>query len=195
MSVLTRSDVERILAVLRRFSQHETQSPSNEAGAYMYEAVVAERLKEFDEAGEPISLLLPAFPWKNPNTDKVLSRNPDLGEELGLARLNHLCEELGKMYPRGAHLTLVADGPVYNGQSFPSYLDSWAVEWHSDSKGTCANPLQIFSASRTQTTSTTGSSCGIWRNGRGSRASRSSALLTFLVSAMAMPCPGMRISP
>ncbi|KAJ3958254.1 hypothetical protein N0V92_005181 [Colletotrichum tropicale] len=39
---------------------------------------------------------------------------PDLGEELGLARLNHLCKEVGKIYPRGARLTLVADGPVYN---------------------------------------------------------------------------------
>ncbi|KAJ0268828.1 hypothetical protein COL940_013011 [Colletotrichum noveboracense] len=39
---------------------------------------------------------------------------PDLGEELGLARLNHLCKEVGKIYPRGARLILVADGPVYN---------------------------------------------------------------------------------
>ncbi|KAF6793735.1 glutamyl-tRNA(Gln) amidotransferase [Colletotrichum sojae] len=112
MPVLSQPEVERILAVLRKFSQHETQSISNEAPAY--EAVAATRLREFDEADEPISLLLPAFPWKNPNTDKVLSGNPDLGEELGLAQLNHLCEELGEIYPRGAHLTLVADGPVYN---------------------------------------------------------------------------------
>ncbi|KAI8277709.1 hypothetical protein K4K60_006766 [Colletotrichum sp. SAR11_57] len=39
---------------------------------------------------------------------------PNLGEELGLARLNHLCKEVGKIYPRGARLILVADGPVYN---------------------------------------------------------------------------------
>ncbi|KAJ0356639.1 hypothetical protein COL154_010935 [Colletotrichum chrysophilum] len=105
-------EVESILAVLRQFSQHEAQPASNERPAY--EAVVANRLQEFDEAGEPISLLLPAFPWKNPNTDKVLGPSPDLGEELGLARLNHLCKEVGKIYLRGARLILVADGPVYN---------------------------------------------------------------------------------
>ncbi|KAL3302174.1 Glutamyl-tRNA(Gln) amidotransferase [Colletotrichum asianum] len=105
-------EVESILDVLRQFSQHEAQPATNEHPAY--EAVVANRLREFDEAGEPISLLLPAFPWKNPNTDKVLGPSPDLGEELGLARLNHLCKEVGKIYPRGARLILVADGPVYN---------------------------------------------------------------------------------
>ncbi|KAF4876720.1 Spore wall maturation protein DIT1 [Colletotrichum siamense] len=112
MASLSQPEVESILAVLRQFSQHEAQSASNERPAY--EAVVATRLREFDETGEPISLLLPAFPWKNPNTDKVLGPSPDLGEELGLARLNHLCKEVGKIYPRGARLILVADGPVYN---------------------------------------------------------------------------------
>ncbi|KAJ0345826.1 hypothetical protein KNSL1_008070 [Colletotrichum chrysophilum] len=109
---VSQPEVESILAVLRQFSQHEAQPASNERPAY--EAVVANRLQEFDEAGEPISLLLPAFPWKNPNTDKVLGPSPDLGEELGLARLNHLCKEVGKIYLRGARLILVADGPVYN---------------------------------------------------------------------------------
>lgn len=115
MTSLSQPEVEFILAVLRQFSQHEAQPASNERPAY--EAVVANRLREFDEAGESISLLLPAFPWKNPNTDKVLGPSPDLGEELGLARLNHLCKEVGKIYPRGARLILVADGPVYNGLS------------------------------------------------------------------------------
>lgn len=85
-------------------------------GVPQYEAAVTAKLKAFDHADEPISLLLPAFPWKNPNTDKVLGSDPDFGEELGLARLNHLCEELGKVHPHGAYLTLVADGPVYNGK-------------------------------------------------------------------------------
>lgn len=115
MPTLSQSDIDTLLGIFRKFSQHEGTSDTTT----QYEAVATTKLKAFDYADEPISLLLPAFPWKNPNTDKVLSSSPDFGEELGLARLNHLCEELGKIHPHGAHLTLVADGPVYNGKSSP----------------------------------------------------------------------------
>ncbi|TDZ27412.1 Spore wall maturation protein DIT1 [Colletotrichum spinosum] len=110
MPSLFQSDIEELLTIFRRFSHHEESIGSVPA----YEAVAAARLKAFDDADEPISLLLPAFPWKNPNAEKVLGADPDFGEELALARLNHLCEELGTIYPHGAELTLVADGPVYN---------------------------------------------------------------------------------
>ncbi|TEA10865.1 Spore wall maturation protein DIT1 [Colletotrichum sidae] len=110
MPSLSQSDIEELLTIFSRFSHHEESTGSVPA----YEAVAAARLKAFDDADEPISLLLPAFPWKNPNAEKVLGADPDFGEELALARLNHLCEELGTIYPHGAELTLVADGPVYN---------------------------------------------------------------------------------
>ncbi|KAJ3538273.1 hypothetical protein NM208_g5974 [Fusarium decemcellulare] len=111
MPSLSQSDIDAILAVFRQFSQYENQG---ESARPAYEATVTSRIRDLHSARSPLTLLLPAFPWKNPNTDKVLSGDPDLGEELGLARLNHLCEELGKIYPYGARLTLVADGPVYN---------------------------------------------------------------------------------
>ncbi|KAF4455337.1 glutamyl-tRNA amidotransferase [Fusarium albosuccineum] len=111
MPSLSQSDIDAILAVFRQFSQYENQ---DESARPAYEATVTSRIRDLHAARSPLILLLPAFPWKNPNTDKVLSGDPDLGEELGLARLNHLCEELGKIYPYGARLTLVADGPVYN---------------------------------------------------------------------------------
>lgn len=114
MPALSQSDIDAILAVFRRFSQYENQS---ESARPPYEATVTSRIRDLHAARSPLTLLLPAFPWKNPNTDKVLSGDPDLGEELGLARLNHLCEELGRIHPYGAKLTLVADGPVYNGQA------------------------------------------------------------------------------
>ncbi|TDZ46123.1 Spore wall maturation protein DIT1 [Colletotrichum trifolii] len=110
MPNLSQSDIEELLTIFRRFSHHEENTGSVPA----YEAVAAARLKAFDDADEPVSLLLPAFPWKNANAEKVLGADPDFGEELALARLNHLCEELGTIYPHGAELTLVADGPVYN---------------------------------------------------------------------------------
>lgn len=113
MDPLQVSNIASVLTVLRRFSHYEGQFTLDQPSTY--EAVVTSCIKEFHAAAEPILLLLPAFPWKNPNKDKVLSGKPDLGEELGLARLNDLCEELGKVYSYGAELILVADGPVYNG--------------------------------------------------------------------------------
>ncbi|KAH7113623.1 Pyoverdine/dityrosine biosynthesis protein-domain-containing protein [Dactylonectria macrodidyma] len=112
MPVLSKSEIHEILAILRRFSWYEDQTRSAHPPAY--ESLVATKIRYFVASEKPLLLLLPAFPWKNPNRDKVLSENPDFGEELGLARLNHLCEELAKVHPYGAQLTLVADGLVYN---------------------------------------------------------------------------------
>lgn len=117
MSPPDQPDIDAIFAVLRRFSHFEGRIAAPGGLAPAYENVVATKIRQFHDAGQPLSLLLPAFPWKNPNTDKTLSRQPDLGEELGLARLDHLCEELGKVYPYGAVLTLVSDFPVYNGMN------------------------------------------------------------------------------
>lgn len=108
------SAINEILAILQRFSQYEQQPRPDHPAAY--ESLITTKVAMFRTAEKPLLLLLPAFPWKNPNTDKVLSGNPDFGEELGLARLNHLCEELANVHPYGTQLTLVADGPVYNGK-------------------------------------------------------------------------------
>ena len=113
--------IDCILAIFRRFSSYKSQTaPQNHPAGY--EATVISKIENFHAAKRPICMLLPAFPWKNPNTDKVLGPNPDLGEVLGLARLHHLCDELAKVYLYGAYVLLVADGAVYNGEvSIPSY--------------------------------------------------------------------------
>ena len=41
---------------------------------------------------------------------------PDLGEELALARLHNLCEDIGKVYEHGAQVTIATDGLVFNGE-------------------------------------------------------------------------------
>ena len=62
-------------------------------------------------------MVLPAFPFKSRNRDgKVLGRLPDLGEDIGLARLQTLCDDITRIYPRGAEITIVSDGIVYNGR-------------------------------------------------------------------------------
>jgi pyoverdine/dityrosine biosynthesis protein Dit1 len=109
-------DIDAILATFRRFSQLEDQEHPDKAPEY--EDAVASKIRDYHKNGKPISLLLPAAPFKNPCPEKVLdTKSPDFAEELGLSRLNHLCDELTKVYSYGAELTMISDGPVYNGRA------------------------------------------------------------------------------
>lgn len=67
------------------------------------------------EKGEPVRLLLPGFPFKAPNTKKVLGTLPDLGEKLALGHLNGLCRNIAEVYEHGAEVHICSDGLVYNG--------------------------------------------------------------------------------
>lgn len=64
-------------------------------------------------AGEPIHFLLPAFPAKSPNPQKVLGRLPDMGEEIALNFLEHVCAEINDLYSPGARISICSDGRVF----------------------------------------------------------------------------------
>ncbi|CAG8290184.1 unnamed protein product [Penicillium salamii] len=67
------------------------------------------------EKQEPIRMILPAFPFKSPNShDKVLGDLPDFGEELALFHLNGLCQNISAVYAPGAEIYISSDGLVYN---------------------------------------------------------------------------------
>jgi pyoverdine/dityrosine biosynthesis protein Dit1/AcrR family transcriptional regulator len=72
------------------------------------------KVRRFVTAGEPIHLLLPAFPAKSPSPQKVIGRLPDLGEELALLFLGRICAELKAVYPPGARITICSDGRVFS---------------------------------------------------------------------------------
>ncbi|KAK2038726.1 hypothetical protein LZ31DRAFT_569874 [Colletotrichum somersetense] len=112
MSFHTFFDTATTLNIFRLFSKHTQQDGAG--GPVPYEGVAAQKIQQFWASQKPISLLLPAFPWKSPNPQKTLSQCPDLGEELGLIRLNHLCNELAQVFPYGAQIAVVSDGTVYN---------------------------------------------------------------------------------
>jgi pyoverdine/dityrosine biosynthesis protein Dit1 len=63
--------------------------------------------------GEPIELVLPAFPAKSPNPAKTLGPLPDLAEVLALRSLQLLCDEIAQVYAPGATLTIASDGHVF----------------------------------------------------------------------------------
>jgi pyoverdine/dityrosine biosynthesis protein Dit1/AcrR family transcriptional regulator len=74
-----------------------------------------ERVAAVVAANEPLELVLPGFPAKSPNPEKVLGRLPDRAERLALANLEALCVELEGLHPAGVHMVLASDGHVFVG--------------------------------------------------------------------------------
>ncbi|RAP37568.1 pyoverdine biosynthesis protein PvcA [Legionella quinlivanii] len=63
---------------------------------------------------EPVFFVLPAFPGKSPNLEKVLSPLPDHAERLSLAFLGTLCQQVKKYYFPGIRILLCSDGRVFS---------------------------------------------------------------------------------
>lgn len=63
---------------------------------------------------KPITFVLPAFPGKSPNPNKVLGPLPDMAEWCALEFLGHLCERIRKYHAPGARILLCSDGRVFS---------------------------------------------------------------------------------
>lgn len=63
---------------------------------------------------EPVTFILPAFPGKSPNPEKVLGHLPDLAERLALNFLGTLCQRIRKLYAPGIKIVLCSDGRVFS---------------------------------------------------------------------------------
>ncbi|KKA28498.1 hypothetical protein TD95_003224 [Thielaviopsis punctulata] len=118
----------QILDVVQRYRLARPQDDSDSSfpdieGRLGFLSLIYGKVK----ARAPITMCLPAFPFKSPNTqDKVLGRLPDKGEELALAHLNGLCASIGDIYEPGAQLTIISDGLVYNDLLGVPDRDVWA---------------------------------------------------------------------
>ncbi len=62
---------------------------------------------------QPLELVLPAFPAKSPNPEKVLGKLPDMAELVALRSLQRLCDDLTALHPPGVRLHLCSDGLVF----------------------------------------------------------------------------------
>ena len=62
----------------------------------------------------PVEFVLPAFPGKSPNLNKVLGHLPDLAEEQSLIFLNSLCESIREIYSPGVRIIICSDGRVFS---------------------------------------------------------------------------------
>jgi pyoverdine/dityrosine biosynthesis protein Dit1 len=71
-------------------------------------------VRRFVGTNLPIHFVLPAFPAKSPNPEKVLGPLPDMAEELSLGFLSDLCAEIRALYAPGARITICSDGLVFS---------------------------------------------------------------------------------
>jgi pyoverdine/dityrosine biosynthesis protein Dit1 len=76
-------------------------------------AVHLARVEHFVARGRPVELILPAFPGKSPNPNKVLGALPDMAERLSLEFLQSLCQRIQRIHPPGARLIICSDGRVF----------------------------------------------------------------------------------
>lgn len=108
-----RSKAEEIINIVETYGSHERTTA---AGEWLGRASFTPRVETHVAANRAIPMVLPAFPMKSNNRmDKVLGALPDLGEELGLARLVNLCRDIKAVYAPGAIVVIVTDGICYNG--------------------------------------------------------------------------------
>ncbi|CCF58502.1 hypothetical protein KAFR_0E03510 [Kazachstania africana CBS 2517] len=73
-----------------------------------------DRVKYFTDRYLRIECILPAFPCKSSNQNKVNGTMPDKGEELALRRLIKATTEVSKVYPPGMKVWIVSDGHVFS---------------------------------------------------------------------------------
>ncbi|MGS4344466.1 L-tyrosine/L-tryptophan isonitrile synthase family protein [Myroides odoratus] len=72
------------------------------------------KINYFTSQNLPLHFILPAFPAKSPNPEKVLGPLPDLAEEIALMTLENMCKEISSIYSPGATLTICSDGRIFS---------------------------------------------------------------------------------
>ncbi len=63
---------------------------------------------------KPVTFVLPAFPGKSPNMEKVLGHLPDYAEQLSLNFLGNLGQRIKRYYSPGVKIILCSDGRVFS---------------------------------------------------------------------------------
>lgn len=72
------------------------------------------RLSYFTKRNRMIEAVLPAFPCKSSNLNKVAGIVPDLGEEMAITRLLSFNRAIKSVYQPGMKLWIVSDGHVFS---------------------------------------------------------------------------------
>lgn len=76
--------------------------------------VFKKNVEFFTKKGLPVEVVLPAFPCKSSNNNKVASGLPDKGEELALRGIMKFVSDVQLIYPPGLKFYIVSDGHVFS---------------------------------------------------------------------------------
>ncbi|ADP12604.1 putative siderophore biosynthesis protein [Erwinia sp. Ejp617] len=96
----------------RDYSPHK-EPPDHRELCECFKSTHLPKIKAFIKANRAIEFILPAFPAKSPNKNKVLGHLPDMAERISLAFLNDFCQRIKQIYTPGAKLTICSDGRVF----------------------------------------------------------------------------------
>ncbi|AKH64818.1 MULTISPECIES: L-tyrosine isonitrile synthase [Photorhabdus] len=121
--------LHELLQYRRRFTNSEKDLVQEEA---FVKNVQLPRIAYFIRNKKPIEFILPAFPTKSPNKNKVLGTAPDMAERLSLTFLNSLCQRIQLYYPPGARIIICSDGHVFG--DLIRVSDDIISQYHEDIK-------------------------------------------------------------
>lgn len=106
---------ERILSEVMTFRRlPENEKTCGDADCQTCSSLHLPNIVSAVTAGKPVTFVLPAFPGKSPNPEKVLGHLPDQAEKLSLRFLGDLCATIETYYPPGAKIILCSDGRVFS---------------------------------------------------------------------------------
>lgn len=105
---------KRILADVMIFRRVPAGESSCAQGCQKCASLPLQKILAAVRKNEPVTFILPAFPGKSPNPEKVLGTLPDLAEKLALKFLGTLCQRIKKIYSPGIKLILCSDGRVFS---------------------------------------------------------------------------------
>lgn len=77
-------------------------------------ALFIKSIEFFTSRELPVEVVLPAFPCKLSNHEKVASSAPDMGEELAVCKIVEFVIKLRQVYPPGMRFFIVSDGHVFS---------------------------------------------------------------------------------
>ena len=97
----------------RIFRRRRVHADVGEAPSDAAFAMHQPRVAAFLRLQTRLELVLPAFPAKAPNPDKVLGPRPDAAERLALEGLRGLLDELEEAHAPGTELVICSDGTVF----------------------------------------------------------------------------------
>ncbi|MBX9687145.1 MAG: isocyanide synthase family protein [Candidatus Obscuribacterales bacterium] len=120
-SVKSPSDIDvsmgiarNILAEIMKFRRVPAGASVCASGCEKCSFLPLQKIVSAVKKNEAVTFVLPAFPGKSPNPEKVLGPLPDLAERLSFAFLGDLCKRVKEFYSPGIKIIVASDGRVFS---------------------------------------------------------------------------------